>query len=99
MKEPKPCAESAPGVELRIIPNAKKTEVVGMHGNAVKVKISGPALDGKANGELMEFIATLAQAPLRAVRLLSGAKSRDKILAVDGLSAGALREKLISSIE
>ena len=99
MKVPKPSSGTSSGVALRIVPNAKKTEVVGMHGNAVKVKVSGPALDGKANSELTEFVATLTQKPLRAVRILSGAKSRDKVLAVDGLSTEALKETLLFATE
>ena len=81
---------------LRIIPNARRTEVVGMYGDAVKIKIQSPATDGKANAALLEFLAGELDLPPRSVRIVSGEKSRDKLIEIDTLDAGtalALLEK------
>ena len=59
-------------------PGAKRTEVAGIHGEALKVRIAAPALEDRANDALVEFLATKLGVPRRDVRLASGAKSREK---------------------
>lgn len=83
------------GVRLRIIPNARKTEVVGLHGDAIKLKVASPALEGRANASVLEFVAGKAGTPLRAAVLVSGGKSRDKVIRVEGMGASELRAKLL----
>jgi uncharacterized protein (TIGR00251 family) len=79
------------GVALRVVPNASKTEVVGRHGDALKVKVASPALEGKANAAILEFIAKTAGVPVRMAVLVAGAKSRDKVVKVEGMGAAAVR--------
>lgn len=85
------------GVRLRVVPNARKTEVVGLHGDAVKLKVASPALEGKANATVLEFVAQKAGSPGRAAVLVAGAKSRDKVVRVEGMSALELRGKLLEN--
>jgi uncharacterized protein (TIGR00251 family) len=84
-------------LRLRVVPNARRNEVVGTHGEAIKVKIAAPALDGRANEELIEFIAHSLHVSRRAVRLVQGAKSRDKLLEIDELDEAAARAGLLST--
>lgn len=72
-------------LRLRVVPNAKRSEFVGRHGDALKVKIAAPALEGRANEELIEFFAEALDVPRREVTLVSGEKSRDKTIAVASL--------------
>ena len=82
-------------VRLRIVPNARRNEVVGPYGEAIKVKVAAPALEGKANAELLEFLAEKAGVPNRSVTLVSGEKSRDKAVQFEGMAEAAVREKLL----
>jgi uncharacterized protein (TIGR00251 family) len=87
------------GVSLRlhVQPGAKKTEIAGLHGDALKVRLAAPPVDGKANACLIEFIARQLGVAKSAVELLSGETSRSKRLRHwnrrsqrrDGAAAGA----------
>ena len=82
-------------LKLRIIPNAKRDEVVGEYGDAVKVKVAAPALEGKANAALLEFIAGKLGVHTRTVSLVSGEKSRDKVIEITGLDPAEVRSRLL----
>lgn len=82
-------------VRLRVVPNARKNEVVGVHGDAIKVKVGAPAVEGRANEALVDFIAKKLGVARREVSLASGEKSRDKVIAVEGLDEAEVRERLL----
>ncbi|MDR0378400.1 MAG: DUF167 domain-containing protein, partial [Candidatus Accumulibacter sp.] len=65
---------------LHVQPGARKTEVVGIHGDALKIRLSAPPVDGKANAALIEFVAGRLGVPKSAVRLVGGQTSRRKTL-------------------
>jgi uncharacterized protein (TIGR00251 family) len=67
---------------LHIQPGAKKSEVVGLHGDALKVRVASPPVDGKANEALVAFIADQFGLPKRAVQLVKGDTSRAKTVLV-----------------
>lgn len=75
---------------LHIQPGAKKTEFAGLHGDALKIRLSAPPVDGKANEALIKFIATTLHLPKSAVNLKSGQTSRRKVLEVSGTTAEAI---------
>lgn len=72
-------------LRVRVVPNAKRSEVVGRHGDALKVKIAAPALEGRANEELVEFLSDALGVARREVTLVNGEKSRDKLIAIASL--------------
>ncbi len=84
------------GVTLRlhIQPGAKKTEVVGMHGEALKIRLAAPPVDGKANACLIQFLAEKLGVAKSAVVLLSGDTSRAKRVHVSGLTDAAAKARL-----
>jgi uncharacterized protein (TIGR00251 family) len=63
---------------------AKRSEVVGLHGERLKIRIAAPALDGRANDALIAFVTEALRVPRRDVSLVSGERSRDKLIAVAG---------------
>jgi len=63
---------------LHVQPGAARSEVAGHHGDALKVRLAAPAIEGKANAELIRFLAEAFAVPRRAVTLLGGERSRDK---------------------
>jgi uncharacterized protein len=72
---------------LHIQPGAKKTEFAGLHGDALKIRLAAPPVDGKANDALIKFIAETLRLPKSAVNLKSGQSSRRKVLEVTGTEA------------
>lgn len=84
------CRQSPDGtltLTLHIQPGAKKTEVVGPHGDALKIRLAAPPVDGKANAALLAYVAEVLGVSKSAVELKSGQTSRRKVVAVSG-SAG-----------
>ena len=71
---------------LHIQPAAKKTEVAGEHGDALKIRLAAPPVDGKANAALLEFIADKLGVAKSAVTLKSGQTSRRKVVEVGEMS-------------
>jgi uncharacterized protein (TIGR00251 family) len=65
-------------------PGAKRTEVSGLHGDALKVRVAAPALEDRANEALVEFLAKRFGVARRDVTLVSGAKSREKRFEICG---------------
>lgn len=77
---------------LHIQPGAKKTEVAGLHGKALKIRLAAPPVDGKANEALIKFIADTLRLPKSAVSLKSGQSSRHKVLEIVGTTPAAVAE-------
>lgn len=68
-------------------PSAKKSEVVGLHGDALKIKVASPPVDGAANEALCAFLAERLGVRARDVSLLRGATSRQKVFEIKGVTA------------
>jgi uncharacterized protein (TIGR00251 family) len=79
---------------LKAIPNAPRAAVVGWLGDALKIKVHAPALEGRANDELCAFLATALGLPRRAVTLVHGEKSRQKLVQIDGLALAEVKTRL-----
>ena len=63
---------------LHVQPGAKKTALAGLHGDALKIRLAAPPVEGRANDALLAFIAEIFQVPQRNVTLKQGAQSRHK---------------------
>ena len=74
-------------LEVYVQPGASKTEVAGMHGGVVKIRIAAPAVANAANRALIDFVAGRLGVGKRSVRVVSGGTSRRKLLEVDGVTA------------
>lgn len=79
---------------LHIQPGAKKTEFAGLHGDALKIRLAAPPVDGKANEALVKFVAEVLGLPKSAVNLKSGQTSRRKVLEVTGSDRQAIARLL-----
>jgi uncharacterized protein len=69
---------------LHIQPGAKRTDVAGLHGEALKIRLAAPPIEGRANEALLKFIAEFFGVPLRQVELKQGGQSRHKVVAITG---------------
>ena len=73
-------------IVFHVQPRAKKTELVGWHGDAIKVRLKAPPVDGAANEELVRFVTERLGVPRSAVRIVSGRTSRRKRLSLEATS-------------
>jgi uncharacterized protein (TIGR00251 family) len=72
-------------LELHVQPGAKATGFAGRHGERIKVKLAAPAVDGKANEALVEFLAAHYKVAKRDVRIVAGLRSRRKRVVIEGV--------------
>jgi uncharacterized protein (TIGR00251 family) len=75
-------SETGFSLTLHVQPGAKKTEVAGEYGEALKIRLAAPPVDGKANSALLAWLAQCFAVAKRDVTLLAGEKNRHKIVAV-----------------
>jgi uncharacterized protein len=85
-------------LRLRVVPGASRQEVVGRYGSAWKVRVTAPAEDGRANAAVLELVAGALDLPRRSVRLAAGTSSRDKVVALDGMSPEVVEARLEASV-
>ncbi len=81
-------------VAVKAIPNAPRTEIVGWLGHALKIKVHAPPLEGRANAALCDFLAETLDLPRRAVSVLRGDTSRQKLIRLEGLTLADLKSRL-----
>lgn len=81
-------------VELHVVPGSKKTQVSGLHDNRLKIKISSPPVEGKANAEIIEFFARLFDIPKRQVEIVRGELGRSKTIALTGITSQIFHSKI-----
>jgi len=79
---------------VRVQPGAKREGVVGVYGDAVKIALAAPAVDGRANDALVRFMAELLRVPRMSVEIIAGQSSRSKVLRVLGLSVDVVKALL-----
>jgi hypothetical protein len=80
---------------LHIQPGARKTEIAGLHGDALKIRLAAPPVDGKANAALIDFLADRFAVTRSAVVLKSGQASRRKIVEI-AVSEAVARQRLLT---
>lgn len=81
-------------LSLHVQPGAKRTEFAGIHGDAIKIRLAAPPVDGKANACLLAFLAAFMRLPKRSVTLINGESSRSKRVRIDGASTSATQQLL-----
>lgn len=81
-------------IRLRVLPGARRDEIAGWYGDAVKVRCQAPAIDGRANEAVTEFLADVLGLRRADVTLVHGLRSRDKVVEIRGLTAGELYARL-----
>ncbi len=81
-------------IAIYVQPRAKRTEIAGVLGGAIRVRVAAPPVDQAANEALLEFLARRLRVRRREVRLVAGAPSRRKVLEIDGLPAAQVQALL-----
>lgn len=91
-----PISDSGTGATfaVRVHPRAKKNAITGKVGDALKVSLTAPPVDGKANAACIEFFAELLRVSRSSITIASGESSRNKVICVAGMSAEEVRKRL-----
>ena len=84
-------------IDVKVIPRAGRSTIAGTRDNALLIRLAAAPVEGAANAELIELLARALAVPKRAITVVSGEKSRSKRLKVVGLSADAVRARLLSA--
>lgn len=84
-------------VAVRVSPGAKRSEIVGRHGDAWKVRVTAPPERGRANAALVELVAASLGVPAARVTLLAGAAGKDKVIGVEGLTT-AEADRILATV-
>lgn len=85
-------ADGGVTVSLHVQPGAKRSEFAGRHGDALKIRLAAPPVDGKANACLLAFLAKFMAVPKAAVSLVSGETSRQKVVRIEGAGEQAVAQ-------
>jgi uncharacterized protein len=74
---------------LHVAPRAATTAVAGRHGDAIRIRIAAPPVDGAANDELMRFLALRLDVPRSAISITAGESGRRKTVSISGIDTAA----------
>ena len=81
-------------IRVRVQPRASRDEIVGWQANTLRLRVSAPPLEGRANDAVVQLIARGAGVAPGAVSVVAGARGRDKLVRVAGVTPDALRARL-----
>lgn len=81
-------------ITVKVHPRAKRSAIAGRMGDAWKLHVAAPPVDGKANDECVRFFAELANVPRWRVRIVTGESSRTKVVEIEGVEQGELQKLL-----
>jgi uncharacterized protein (TIGR00251 family) len=92
--------ESAKGITfaVKVHPRARKNAITGIVGNSLKLALTAPPVEGRANQAVIEFFAELFAIPRSSVTIASGETSRNKIVRISGLGRAAVDERLNATL-
>jgi uncharacterized protein (TIGR00251 family) len=84
---------------LKINAGAKRTQFAGRHGDAWKLRVASPPVDGKANAAILKFIAQIAGVRASEITIISGQTSSTKLLEIEGIDADSMNRAILMSNE
>nr|MBC7244786.1 YggU family protein [Chloroflexota bacterium] len=85
-------------VAVHVVPRSPRDEIAGTYGNALRIRLKAPPVEGAANAALLAFMAQVLDIPRRQVKILSGQTSRHKLLVISNLTKDQVQQKLIPNL-
>jgi uncharacterized protein (TIGR00251 family) len=79
---------------VKVVPRASKNQIVGIEGDAIKIRLNAPPVEGKANDALIAFLAAALAVPRARIEIVTGQTSRRKILRVRGMAPQEVERKI-----
>lgn len=86
-------------ITIRVQPRASRAGLDGIHGDAWRVRVQAPPVEGAANDAVCDLLAKALHLPKRNVRVVSGSAARRKVVEIDGISAEVVRTRLAAATE
>jgi uncharacterized protein (TIGR00251 family) len=86
-------------LKVRVTPNARKNEVTVCNGDEIRLKVKAPAVDGKANAALIEYLAELTDMPRSKIQIKAGEKARIKVVELEGPSPDEVRARIMPKVD
>jgi hypothetical protein len=83
---------------VRVHPRARRNAITGTLGDALKLSLTAPPAEGRANDACIDFLAEVLRLPRSSVTIAAGHSSRNKVVRVLGLSASAVAERLAAAL-
>ena len=77
---------------VRVQPRASRNAITGVHGDALKVRLTAPPVGGAANDELVSFLSTIFVVARKSIRILAGETSRSKLIEIEGITERAVHD-------
>jgi uncharacterized protein (TIGR00251 family) len=77
---------------VRVQPRASKSELAGEYGDALRIRLAAPPVDGTANDELVSFLSNTFAVARKSVRILAGETARSKLIEIEGITERAVRD-------
>ena len=87
------------GFSVKVHPKSRRQRISGVLGNALKLEITAPPVEGKANAACIQFFAELLKVPRSSVTIAAGNTSRNKVIRVVGISAAAVENELLAALK
>ncbi len=87
-------SDSAVTFSVKVLPRASKNQIAGMEGDAVKIRLNAPPVEGKANDALVKFLAEALGVSRAQVEIVTGHSSRHKIVRVRGVTARQMEDAI-----
>jgi uncharacterized protein (TIGR00251 family) len=84
-------------IAIKVRASARKTEFAGRLGEAWKLHVAAPPVDGKANEAIVRFLAQLAGVPANGVRIVTGLSASNKLIEIDGIDPETLERAILES--
>jgi uncharacterized protein (TIGR00251 family) len=84
-------------ISVHVVPRANRTEVAGVHGDAIRIRVAAPPVGGAANEELIQFVAQTLRVPRSVVRIAAGQSGRRKQVEVAGVESDMIRKRLLTA--
>ena len=84
--------------QVKVHPRAKKNAITGVLGDALKLSLTAPPAEGRANDACIAFLAEVLRLPRSSVTIAAGQSSRNKLVRVAGLSTSAVAERLLAAL-
>lgn len=86
-------------IAIRVTPRAPKNEIVQVMGDGtIKIRLTAPPVDGKANKELIKFLSEVLDVPKSKIEIIAGKTSRDKLISILDEDADVVQKKILKSI-
>jgi uncharacterized protein (TIGR00251 family) len=82
-------------INVRLIPRSSRNEIIGKENDGIKIKLTAPPVDGKANKALVKLLASELGVPKRDIEIVSGERSRKKSIRITGLSLEEVKGRLM----